>query len=97
MGRTEKLKAQITIDCVCLRLMATVSLASVHNNHNDRRSQTLVPFVLRRRERLWQHINQRSKSVIFKVIFHCICSVTWNSYKKLYIIAFHEVNTGAKQ
>lgn len=96
MGRTEKLKAQITIDCVCLRLIATVSLASVHNNHNDRRSQTLVPFVLHRRER-FVATYQRSKSVIVKVIVHCICSVTWNSYKKLYIIAFHEINTGAKQ
>lgn len=40
VGRAEKLKAQITIDCVCLELIA--SLASVHNNHNDRRRQGRV-------------------------------------------------------
>lgn len=42
VGRTKKLKAQITIDCVCLWPIATVSLASAHSNHNDRRSQGRV-------------------------------------------------------
>lgn len=84
--RTEKLKAQITIDCVCLRLIATVSLASVHNNHNDSRSQTLVPFVLHRRERLWQHMNVASNCSLYlfchmefiqTAIYNCF---PWNQY-----------------
>lgn len=73
MGRTKKLKAQITIDCVCLWLMATVSLASVHNSHYDRNRacQALITVVLHRRENIECIGLSKGKSVSFNII-HCM-------------------------
>lgn len=105
MGRTKKLKAQITIDCVCLWLRATVSLASVHNSHNDRRSQWLVkrlPHLCFIEERGGANIEfigiSKGKSIPFKII-HCMMYSLFchQGFHTKSSIAYCEINTAAKQ